>query len=163
MATLCAALLLTGLAVLGFQQGHFFAVPFGQWLFAIPAVCLGVVFVLLRKNTTLQVGALVGFVGFAFLAGWSSGVLQIAIAGTAFLLCNVFPVPSTRTSDWASSLALGVYLSHPIMLSVLERTTTFRQGSVQITLGAFLCALLLASVLHVLVQHRKPVTPIKVA
>ncbi len=127
------------------QQGRAFPVPFAQWLFAGPAVCLGVALGLHQGRIVVQAMIWVVLVGVGLAAGWTAGVPQSGIAGGVFILCALCPTPSTPLSRWASDVAMGVYLVHPLCLSVLDRVTPLEEPTIAMTLAPCICATLLAS------------------
>jgi len=156
---LCAALLMVGLALLGLQQERTFAVPIAQWVFAGPAVCLGCALALLHGAVVRQAMVVAGVVVIALTLGWSVGVVQIAVAGCTFIACAAWPRPATPGSDWAAQIAMGVYLTHPLMLSCLDRATTLQPGTIGIAVVAGLGALLLGALLQALARSTKRVWP----
>ncbi|MCF7702195.1 acyltransferase family protein [Loktanella sp. M215] len=141
----CTLLVGTGLAMSGLQQDRLFPTPIAQWLFAGPAVCLGVALGFYQGRTVVQAMIWSIFMGIAFAAGWTAGVPQLAIAGGVFILCTLCPTHSTAFSRWASNVAMGVYLVHPLCLSVLDRVTPLKEATVEMTVAACICATLLAS------------------
>jgi hypothetical protein len=132
--TLCAVLLLAALALLSLHQRGGLPVPVAQWVFAGPAVCLGSIFALLGTRTMQQAPAVAlvvaGLVGAAMLLSGPGGVLQIAVAGTVFALCTAYPRPATPVSRWAAEAAMGVYLVHPLVLSLADRAGIAEPGTV---------------------------------
>jgi len=132
--TLCAVLLLAALALLSLHQRGGLPVPMAQWVFAGPAVCLGSIFALLGTRTMQQAPA-VGLVGVAMLISGPGGVLQIAVAGTVFALCTAYPRPATPVSRWAAEAAMGVYLVHPLVLSLADRAGIAEPGTVPMALA----------------------------
>lgn len=149
------ALVLTGLGVLGLgaDQGQIWVVPVAQWVHVLPALGLGLGLALVAHNrqTTLRHGLpLVAlFAGAALAAGWTTGLGQIVLAALAVIACLVLPLPETRASRVAAATALGVYLSHPLVMSVLERTTNVAPQSLALAgltaAGAFGIAWMLLS------------------
>ncbi|MBU0780822.1 MAG: hypothetical protein KKC72_12365 [Alphaproteobacteria bacterium] len=139
MQTLCAILLLVALALLSLHQRGGLPVPVAQWVFAGPAVCLGSIFALLGTRTMQQAPAVAlvvaGLVGAAMLISGPGGVLQIAVAGTVFVLCTAYPRPATPLSRWAAEAAMGVYLVHPLVLSLADRAGIAEPGTVPMALA----------------------------
>jgi peptidoglycan/LPS O-acetylase OafA/YrhL len=136
---LCAVLLLAALALLSLHQRGGLPVPVAQWVFAGPAVCLGSIFALLGTWTMQKAPAVAlvvaGLVGAAMLLSGPGGVLQITIAGTVFALCTAYPRPATPVSRWAAEAAMGVYLVHPLVLSLADRAGIAQPGTVPMALA----------------------------
>ena len=59
----------------------------------------------------------------AFSMGWTDGLLQLGLAGAALALCQIIRLPETALSRLSATAALGVYLCHPLVASLLERIT----------------------------------------
>ncbi len=119
-----SVLLGVSLVTLALQQGTALPTPLAQWLFGLPAVLLGLGFALAQgqRATLLATGAAVGL-GLALALGWTQGLLQLALAGLALMACLFIRSPQTQASQLATETALGVYLAHPLIASVLERAT----------------------------------------
>ena len=139
---------LTGaaLAAHALRQDQSLAAPLAQWAYALPAVFLGGSFALLRAHpgdATLLMG---GFVGVAALADWTAGLPQLALAAGAMIFCAYVHLPVTALSRLSAQTAMGVYLAHPLVFSVLERTTTLSPTTILFagvaSFGAFGIALL---------------------
>lgn len=128
--------------------------PLAQWVFALPAVGLGIGFALARGRA-LRLAALIGAaaaagalalaLGWAEL-GWTGGLGQLALAGAALAACLLLPTRETALSRRSADLAMGVYLCHPLVASVLGRVTDLASdtlamagltmaGAVLLTLG----------------------------
>lgn len=122
-APLRGVLLAAGIGFLLLQQEQSLPVPLTQWLYGMPAVCLGLGLALGNRPLPRQVLLLGGFVACALVLGATTGLGQLILAATAFILCLALPMPSTAISRLAGTASLGVYLVHPIVLSVLERAT----------------------------------------
>lgn len=116
-----AVLILLAVGVLVLGDGRVFPIPVRQWLYALPSICLGLALAFSGLHFGRSVLVLGAFAATAFLAGISSGLAQILIAGVAFVLCTAWVLPPSRFSDLAGQSALGVYLAHPLVLSVLKR------------------------------------------
>ncbi|OED49396.1 hypothetical protein AB838_06890 [Rhodobacteraceae bacterium (ex Bugula neritina AB1)] len=141
-----------GLAVLLLRQEVSLPAPFAQWLYALPAVCVGIALALVwgRMHTMLLI--LTGFTCAALLSGAHQGLLQIVLAACGLILCLVWHLPASRGAQLAGTLSLGVYLAHPLVLSVLSRTTPLAPDSVTLALLGCLGGLCLALGLH-LIPH----------
>lgn len=154
VAGLCG---LGALAALGLAQGAALPAPLAQWREVLPATCLGFGLALLaarpagrdhtgtRPDLAAGLGAMTAAgaaLGLAALTlGWTGGLLQLALALLALLVCLARPRPATWWSDRAARCALGVYLAHPLVMSVLERTTPLPQASLALALATALGAL----------------------
>ena len=105
---------------------------FAQWLYGLPAVCVGIALALVWGRVPAMLLILGGFIGAALLSGAFMGLMQIALAGGALILCILCPLPASRSAQLAGALSLGVYLAHPLVFSVLSRTTPIPEGSLAI-------------------------------
>ncbi|MGY9047164.1 hypothetical protein P775_17275 [Puniceibacterium antarcticum] len=120
---LSVALVVIGLAALALRQGHAFPAPLAQWLYALPPVCLGLAFALSRGGVGLMPAVLTSFVTLALTFGWTSGLAQVTLAAAALILCLALPSPSSWLSEKSGNVAIGIYLAHPLVVSVLRRVT----------------------------------------
>jgi hypothetical protein len=91
-------------------------VPLAQWLFVLPSFAFGLV---LSRSWTFAAAACV--VAWAWFMGWTSGVLQFAIAISVTSATMVLYRPATWLTMWMRDASLGVYLVHPFFLSILSR------------------------------------------
>jgi hypothetical protein len=110
-----AALVASVLAFWGSSQGNL-AVPLSQWIFVLPSLAFGIV---LYRRSALPAAAIVIAVAWAF--GWTSGLLQFAIAICLAVATKHLFLPATWLTDRMRDSALGIYLIHPIFISVFER------------------------------------------
>lgn len=60
----------------------------------------------------------------AWALGWGGTALPFCLAATLLLLCLAMVTRPGRWSDLAARTAMGVYLVHPLVTSVLRRITT---------------------------------------
>jgi len=141
-----------GLAALILRQGSDLAIPFAQWLYGLPAVCVGIALALVWGRLAAMLLILVGFIGVAMLSGATIGLLQIGLAGGALILCILCPLPANRSAALAGTLSLGVYLAHPLVLSVLSRTTPVPQDSLAMAVLGCLGGLAIAWGAHLAAQ-----------
>jgi surface polysaccharide O-acyltransferase-like enzyme len=119
---------LVSVVILSLRQDQALPVPFAQWIYGLPAVCLGIALIMAGRDW-LRIGAVLGcFTGGACLLGATSGLEQLTIALVFYILCIKAPLPQTQTSRHFNTVALGIYLSHPLVLSVLERATSLSKG-----------------------------------
>lgn len=140
----------TALVFLGLQQGRTFAIPLAQWTYIAPAGCLGLGFALLRDHPLAQIRLVACFTLVATVLGYSDGLPQLALALAALLACDLISLPRTRASDFAAASAMGVYLVHPLIFSVLGRTTDITKNSLLFALVAAALAVVWATVWPIL-------------
>ena len=98
---------------------------------------------------------LAGFIAAALLIGAWVGLLQIALAGGALILCMLCPLPATPTVKLAGALSLGVYLAHPLIQSLLKRCTPLAEDSLITAILACLGGLAIALGVHLVAQHSR--------
>lgn len=131
--------LVLGAAALGIillQQHLDMPAPLSQWSYSLPAVFMGLILALRHIDFGLRVLFLAAFIATALLMGATFGLLQLGLAVGVFLLCTEFPTPNTALSQQAGAAAMGVYLAHPLVLSVLTRTTTLPDHSTALAVVA---------------------------
>ena len=138
------------------QQDRTFPIPLIQWLYGAPSICLGLALALAGLHFWISVLILCAFTGAALLTGAQAGLEQIIIATAAFILSTAWRLPQTPLSAWASKTALGVYLAHPLVLSILARTTSLDPEGSSTAILACLGALGIALFLIWTSGHRKP-------
>lgn len=144
-------LILAGLAgltlgALWFQQQPHFPSPLSQWLFALPSVLFGLGFGLARGKPQRVMAAALTVAGITMVSvamGWTSGVMQFFLAALALTLCLTFKTRETQLSRLSATSALGVYLSHPMIASLLERLTPVVPRTLGFALLTGVCALAL--------------------
>jgi peptidoglycan/LPS O-acetylase OafA/YrhL len=147
--TLVAAALVT---MVGLDETKL-PVPLMQWSFGVPAVFLGLALAFGFEVPSGQFVAMVGavFAGLtAYSFGWTGGLLQLALATVALLVCLNLHYPETPKSRWAAQASLGVYLSHPLIASILMRTTPLPENSTVFALTTIAGSLALTAALHIL-------------
>ena len=141
------------------RQDQVFAPPLAQWAYVAPAACLGAALALLGARPILQTVLALGFVALATGFGWSAGLPQLALALAALLACGLIHLPPSRTSARAAQAAMGVYLAHPLVFSLLERATPLAKASLGFALLAAalaLAATLLAPLLRTQLRQNRP-------
>lgn len=153
------ALALGALALQSGPAGADLPVPLAQWLFGLPAVALGAGVALARGwaggrdggRARAQAAAALwaaAVLGLAAWAGWTQGLEQLALALAALIFCLRLRLPGwaagPRAAGLAAAAALGVYLAHPLVASVLLRTTPLAHGSAGFALAVLAGALALA-------------------
>lgn len=136
--TLPALLLATGLLALALEptDADLWRAPLSQWLFALPAVCMGAALGCAPDAVTRRRQALVLVPGVLVLASLRSGVepvdaLAYALGVPAALAATFAPAttlslattlgPARSLLARLAELTLGVYLMHPLMLQESER------------------------------------------
>ena len=141
--------LFASFASFGLQQGGTLPTPIAQWAMALPAIGLGLAFGLSRSENALLVASAVGvlLIGIlAYLVGWTNGLLQLGLASAASLLCLAMHSRESSLSRLCAQTSLTVYLVHPLLLSVLTRTTNFVEHSLPIAVAAIVASFLFACV-----------------
>jgi len=142
---LLAIIALVGALVLqGVCADKTFAAPLAQWAYVAPAVCLGIGMAVLPGRAVAQLVLIGGFVGAAALFGWTHGLGQITLAAGAVVLCGQIQLPQTAISRQAAAASMGIYLAHPLMLSLLERATPLDKSNLLLASLAAGMALFLA-------------------
>jgi peptidoglycan/LPS O-acetylase OafA/YrhL len=116
------SLLCIGVAAVFTLRGTVLPVPLAQWVFALPAIVVGLAFAVQPDGT----GTLTGMVMCLTLCavGWmweGAGTVQLLVAGGVILACRVIHLPAGPLLRRAGDAALGVYLVHPLVASVLTR------------------------------------------
>lgn len=144
-------LAIVGVLALGLSQTRGLPVPLAQWVYAGPAVFLGLALAMAGGRLWQMGLILFGFCGVALAAGWTSGLGQLALAGAAYILCLALPHSETPLSRRAGAAAMGVYLAHPLVLSVLVRTTSIPENSLGMALLVCLGALILSATIEALI------------
>ena len=69
----CAVAVPAGLALTALQQDLTMPAPLAQWLFAAPAICVGLTLALCRERILLQGAICAAVAGSALAAGWTAG------------------------------------------------------------------------------------------
>lgn len=135
---------LAAFAALWLNQGERLPAPLAQWRFALPATCLGFGFALAAGRPPALAAVLAASMALCLAAlalGWTAGLPQLALALGGLGLCLALPRPSGIWSDHAAACALGVYLAHPLVITILLRITPLPQSSLAMALAAALGAL----------------------
>ena len=153
--SLALAMAALGLIILMLRQGASLPIPFAQWLYALPAVCIGIALALVWGRLVFMSALLAGFIAAALMFGASVGLLQIALAGGALILCVLCPLPATPTATLAGALSLGVYLAHPLIQSLLRRCTPLSDNSLSTAILACLGGLAIAWGAHLVAQRSR--------
>lgn len=153
--TVAVGLVAGAALVLAAQAGPALPRPVAQWAFGLPAVLLGLGLVLVpgaagRAGVLVVAGAL--FAG----AGWPQGAGLVLLAGAALWLCLLVRLPAGPVSAGAARLSLTVYLAHPALASLLQRTGLLPDRSVALALATLALALGVALLIDRLQQRGLP-------
>lgn len=105
------------------------APPLAQWLFVAPAIPLGLILAARRPFASpdwsglsrLTIGGLAGGTVALFL-GWNDLAIPFMIASVATPLLWTLQRPAPRWIRQLSNLTLGVYLIHPMVHTIIERS-----------------------------------------
>lgn len=136
---------------LGLVQNNAWPIPLPQWSFGLAGVFAGVAVALAHNkglNTALTLLPFAIVCAAAVVFGWTTGLLQLALATVALLLCMKIHSPDTALSHWAAEVSMGVYLIHPLVTSVLQRTIPLAEHSLLMAFTTMAGALLLAEALR---------------
>lgn len=129
--------------------------PLAQWLYVIPAALFGIALGLAGNSTSkvlIVVSLACATVVIALLLQWTYGLLQFVIStALATLLLRTFS-QSTALSSALGRASLGIYLVHPLVISIVSRFP----GSGEMGFGLFAVVILL-SLAMVLIAQRLPV------
>ena len=127
-------MILAGVAVLIAWTSHDLVTttPITQWLYALPAVALGSAFGFLAGTSrpALTAAVSVGVVAIIlWFVGWPEGAEHLVMAGVAFALCLGLPLHDHPVARRMADLSLTLYLAHPMVISILLRTTAIPDES----------------------------------
>jgi len=142
-----------------------FPTPFSQWAFVLPSAIFALAFVAgpsaIPSPTTIVLAVLAAgwFVVDCMILDWTTGLFQFGLAAGLLGLCLLFPLRETRLSRLAAEASLGVYLVHPLMISLLTRFTQLSPETLGLALSAMVGAVLFVLTLSLLKRQRKD-TPI---
>jgi fucose 4-O-acetylase-like acetyltransferase len=106
------------LALQWYSQIQDLPVPVAQWAYVAPAVCLGLCLAVISR----KIAVLCAFSGLSLVLGWTEGLLQISFAAFSLLACQWITAPQTPLSKKIAAASMGVYLVHPLVFSLLQRT-----------------------------------------
>lgn len=113
------------------QTGLFFLLseysfgrPFYQWLFAMPAVFLGLMLYLadsdrIRLLSVAAAAALACWL--AVSLGWPHGAVQTLIAAAVCAATLMLPLAASPLTGLLARISLGIYLVHPLISALLKR------------------------------------------
>ena len=88
----------------------------------------------------------------------NGGLFQLSIACAALLLCLGLPLPDTVFSRLCARLSMGVYLVHPLILSLLNRGLHLPEHSLSIGVAGVFASLIAALLLDQLGPARRRTT-----
>lgn len=143
------SVLLTGAAVAAvlMQADNNLPWPFAQWAYGASSVLLGAAFAVMPKDLFGRAALISGTTAALAAAGWPQGGPQLVMAGAALWLCLALPLPDSTAARTAATLSLTVYLAHPLVASVLERTTPLPEASLALAFATLALTLVFASAL----------------
>lgn len=154
------ACLALGFGSLGWQQDQNLPTPLAQYCYVLPAVGLGLAIGLNWQSAQRRWGVVVisaACLSTAAALGYREGLLQLAIACSALLLCLALPLPDTGFSRLCARLSMTVYLVHPLVLSLLDRALHLSPHGLMRSVIAIASSLIAAALLdHV--QRRQQST-----
>ena len=133
-------LVLTSLLAIWAMQLDGLPVPIPQWASVWPAAAMG--YFMAKSQRPWRVCAVAG--GFFLLqmqSPFPDAAMQNGIAATVLTVALLVPTEGTAFTEAAGKLALGIYLVHPIFISVVELATDL-SGLSKV---AAVCALSLAA------------------
>ncbi|AML53375.1 acyltransferase family protein [Falsihalocynthiibacter arcticus] len=116
----CVALVLQG-----YIQEQNLPIPLAQWAHVAPAVCLGFSLAAISR----RVAIVCAFTGLSFVFGWTAGLLQTTLAALSIIACGWIIVPRTPISKKLAAASMGIYLVHPLVFSVFQRTVPLEKNS----------------------------------
>lgn len=160
LAIVCAL----ALASQAFQSSQEFLTPFSQWFFVLPSAIFALAFATGQNAGStatpivLAMLAAGGLVICSTVFGWTTGLFQFGLATGVLGLCLLFPLQETALSRLAADVSLGIYLVHPLMISVLTRVTPLAPATMGLALAAMAGALMVVLVLRALKHWRKDAT-----
>lgn len=129
--------------------------PLDQWLFVVPACYLGVMLCAADgKQLRLLAVCVAAAIAFAIASslGWHHGVAQMVIATIMCTAVLTIQIQASATTDFLSSIALGVYLIHPLIHAVLLRLVDLQPYT-----WAFALLVLALSIMAIAVMRRTPI------
>ena len=106
------------------QSEYELVIPLAQWIYVLPSVVYGAILALSVGSTfrlSLTAAAAIIVCITVFQSGWNFGLLQFVISAIIATSAIIVFRPSTRLSSALGKASLGVYLIHPLMLSVSAR------------------------------------------
>lgn len=101
-----------------------FGRPFYQWLFAVPAVFLGLMLYLAdgdRVRLLSVAGAAAVACWLATSFGWPHAAVQTLIAAAVCAAVLMLPLAASPFTDLLARISLGIYLVHPLVSALLQR------------------------------------------
>jgi peptidoglycan/LPS O-acetylase OafA/YrhL len=142
-----AGLLLAAIGALGLAQVPHLPTPLAQWVHVLPALMIGLIFAVVhprRGHPLTPAAAGLAVCALGWLMGWQAGLPQLAIASLALAACLMLRMPTTPWTARVGAAALGVYLIHPLVGSVLMRGLGLAENSLALGLTTAALALMLA-------------------
>jgi len=94
-------------------------VPLAQWLSVLPAACLGLITT--GKKQLFEPLIIFSLVmAGLILLGWSNSTWQLMVSSAVIAIAFSFSLPATEFFKSLSALSLGIYLMHPLIISILN-------------------------------------------
>lgn len=129
-----------------------FAIPFAQYLFALPSFLLGLSFAYL-KQAPARWAVMTLVTADLWLGGLPPGWLQLCLAGWVVLACFAIPLAETGLSRLCAALSLTIYLLHPLVLALIEQFAHLPARGLTICLWGMSVSVVIAILLHVTAQR----------
>lgn len=131
-------LIILSLIFVKLEHSYNWQVPLAQWVNILPSVFLGLALVLVLDGPDDVLkkgfGLVAAFASAAWIFGWAEHTYQTILAATALLACIGIRVPETGFSTQAASTSLSIYLCHPLVITILDRS-----GLVSPNTASFAC------------------------
>ena len=107
--------------------------PFAQWIFAIPAVLVGVSLPHSRDESkrilrvlVLLLAVIIGCVATRSVSLSTPYIVGTALLGAAWLI----RIPAFKHASWLGGLSFGIYLVHPFVQSIVTRLISSNQTGI---------------------------------
>lgn len=137
---LCMLFMCLALMALAVWQTATLQAPVAQWVYALPAVFLGVSFVLSGATVLRMTAVAALFFCMALSANWTTGLLQLGVATCVLITCHMIKLRPSALSHFAARISLTLYLVHPAVGALALRAQIIPDNSttmaVVVTLGS---------------------------